>query len=132
MAITPEIEAEVLRIYRANPKRFSPSKTSRAVGCGTGDVNEIVRRNRHTITDGVEHNSGAGREDLQHLIVASRRVSERGWNNDDQAIVDARAAFCAGTHTMATHRDGAWLHLCLIPLMRQRPARPNYFKLGAA
>jgi len=132
LAVTPEIEADVLRIFGANPKRFSPSKTSRQVGCSTGEVIDIVRRNRHFVTDGNEHNSGAGREDLQPFIVASRRVSDRGWNNDDPAVASARASFCAGTHTMATHRDGPWLHLCLIPLRILAKPNLSYFKLGAA
>lgn len=132
MAVTPEIEADVLRIFRNNPKRFSPFKAANQVGASLGEVLSIVRAYKDVPVERVEHNDGAGREDLQAYIVAARRASDLGWNNDDTGVVEARRRFCAGTHDMATHRDGPWLLLCSFPLQRKRTPRPNYFLMGAA
>lgn len=126
MSVTPEIEAEILAIYRANPKRFSTFKAGRKVGVSSTEVMAVVAKHRDTVADGREHNGGAGRPELEPFIVASKRASEP-WNNKDTGVAHARAAYCAGTHDMATHRDGAWLHLCLFKLARPRPARPNFF-----
>jgi hypothetical protein len=132
VALTPEIEAAVLRIYRANPKRFSPFKTAKSEGISIAEVNSVIAKNRHELASGAEHSNGAGRPDLQEYIVATRRAIDSGWDNQDIGVARARSLFASGTHTMATHRDGAWLHLCLFPLAKPIPARPNYFATGAA
>lgn len=127
MTVTPEIEAEIMRAHGANPKRFSPFKVAHATGVNISDVLATVRKNSATMTDGTEHSGGQGRPDLADVIIASRRVMDAGWDNADPGVVEARARYCAGTHDMATHRDGAWLHLCSFPLTRPRRPRPGYF-----
>lgn len=127
MSVTPEIEAEIMARHRRSSHRFSPFKVGRAVGCSTQEVIDVVNRHRGQMADGSEHNGGKGRPDLQDYIRASRRVNAGGWDNSDVGVRMARRAYEAGTHTMATHRDGAWLHLCSIPLRRPVKARPGYF-----
>lgn len=129
--VTPEIEADVLKIYRQNPKRFSPFKVANQVGCGMVDVLDIVNRNKDSMNNGNEHSGGQGREDLRRFFVASRRASSKGWENDEPSVALARQRFCDGTHTMATHRDGAWLFLCSIPLRWPSAPAPHYFLAGA-
>lgn len=123
MAITPEIEAEILRAYNLNPKRTSPFRIARDVGATTGEVIGVLKRNQEPGT----YTGDVTRVELVPFIVASRRATEAGWDNTDEAIIRARAAYEAGTHDMATHREGPWLHLCSIPVHRKRRARPGYF-----
>lgn len=128
MAITPEIRAEVLRRHSRNPRRFSPFRIAHSQGISTAEVLEIIGKNRDSLPNGREHNNGEGREDIQKFFVAKRRASDAGWDNSDPAIRQARADYLAGTHEMATHRDGAWLYLCSIPRQVPRaPLNPRYF-----
>lgn len=128
MAVTPEIEADIMRAYNLNPKRFSPFRVAKSVGATLGEVIAAVNRNKDTNSDEV---SGIARRELEPYIVASRRIMDPGWNNEDAGVVRARRAYEAGTHDMATHREGGWIHLCLFPLSRPRRARPGYFTGGA-
>lgn len=127
MSVTPEIEADILRIHGLNPKRFSPFRASKTVGATVEEVMAVVRRHSLNTTESSEHSGGVGRAELEPYIVASRRINDRGWENTDPGVHRARLLFEAGTHDMATHRDGAWLHLCSIPLSRHRKPRPGYF-----
>jgi len=127
VAVTPEIEADIMRAYNLNPKRFSPFRVAKSVGATMSEVIAVVNRNKDTHTDEV---TGVTRRELEPYIVASRRVMEAGWNNEDVGVSRARRAYEAGTHDMATHREGPWLHLCSFPLHRPRRARPGYFTGG--
>lgn len=124
MSVTPEIEADILRAHGANPKRFSPFKVAKQVGATIGEVLAVV--NKHKAID-TPYDGQVQRASLERFIVASRRVTEGGWNNDDVGVHQARRAYEAGTHDMATYRDGPWLHLCSFPLQRPRRARPGFF-----
>ena len=127
MAVTPEIEAEIMRAYNANPKRFSPFRVAKAVGATINEVTTVVNRNKEVHNDEIV---GVVRRELEPYIAASRRVMDAGWNNDDDGVVRARRAYEAGTHEMATHREGGWLHLCSFPRARPRRACPGYFTGG--
>ena len=124
MSVTPEIEADIMRAHRANPSRFSPFKVAKQVGATVGEVIATVNRNR--TSDQIEV-SAVVRAEREPYIGASRRASDPGSNTADGGVVRARQAFEAGTHDMATHRDGGWLHLCSFLLARPRKPRPGYF-----
>lgn len=115
-----------------NPKRFTPSKVSKDAGISVGEVLSIINSKKAQQGHGREHSGGEGREDLRDFFVARRRANDPGWDNGDPDVAAARAAVCAGTHTMATHRDGPWLFLCSIPLDRPVARQPHYFLAGAA
>jgi len=121
--ITPEIEKELMVQYR---RTRSPFKAAKAVGIAPADAWAII--DKHKDDQFEERFEGRGRPELERYAIATRRASERGWDNDAPAVAEARAAYEAGTHTMATGRDGQWLILYLIPLRRPVPARANYFK----
>jgi hypothetical protein len=129
MPLTPEMEAEILSAHDANPKRFSPFKVSRQVGTSVAEVLRVVNSRVEGRTAPVLYNRD--RVELAPYIIASRRVSDGCWDNDSEAIRDARAQVSAGTHTMATHRNGEWQYLCLFPLRRPASPNPNCFKPGA-
>jgi hypothetical protein len=124
MAVTPEIEAEIIKAFEMNPKRFSPFKTSKRVGATLEEVLSVVTKHKGA---NVAYDGRLRRPELERFILASRRVSEPAWDNEDAGIVMARRLFEAGTHDMATHRDNGWFHLLCIPLNRPRRARPGYF-----
>lgn len=124
MSVTPEIEADILRAHEANPKRFSPFKVAKQVGATIGEVLAVV--NKHQAIE-TPYEGQIERPELGRFIVASRRISDGGWNNSDPGVLLARRGFEAGTHDMATYRDGKWLHLCSFPLIRPRRARPGFF-----
>jgi hypothetical protein len=123
--ITPEIEIEVIRIYQQT--RRSPFKTARQVGVPVQDVFDIVARNKEQLESSGERFGGEGRPDIKPYTVARRRVAERGWDNSLPEIIQARAEYEAGTHEMATGRDGAWLILYSIPRARKVAPRKGYF-----
>ena len=120
-----EIVADVLRTYRQT--RNSPFKTARLCGIEVADVFAIVDTNQGKLDAAHEHNGGLGREELIPYTVSRRRADDRSWDNTEPAIVKARADFEAGTHEMATGRDGKWLILYSIPRRRREPNRDGYF-----
>lgn len=122
--LTPEQTADVLGEYR---RVRSPYKVANNLGLKVEDVWAVIDANPDAAIQPVERWGGEGRPDLRRFFVAKSKTSER-WDNDDAAIQMARDLFCAGSHTMATHRDGATKFLCLIPLKRNVPAQPDYFK----
>lgn len=122
--LTPEQQAEVLAEYR---RVRSPYKVANNLGFDVKDVWDVIDENPDAAVQNREHSGGQGRPDLRPYIVATAKCSER-WDNDEEGIVRARARFCAGTHTMATHRDGAKKFLLSIPLRWPAPAQPDYFK----
>lgn len=62
---------------------------------------------------------------MQQFAVA-RKKADQPWDNSVEAIDAARNAYEAGTHIMATGRDGDWLILYSIPQRRVTP-RPGCF-----
>jgi hypothetical protein len=122
--LTPDQEAEVIAEYR---RVRSPFKVANNLGFNVQDVWNVIDQNPDAAVANVERWGGEGRPDLRPYFVASARCSER-WDNDDPGVALARDRYCAGTHTMATHRDGTTKFLCSIPLKRKVPPQPDYFK----
>ena len=127
MSYSPEEEADVLRIYRANPRRFSPFKASKSVGISLPDVFEIIEKNKDNLARTGERHGGMGRPDIQQFLIARRRALSESWDNADPKIAEARTNYEAGTHIMATGRDGPWLILYSIPREGKPVPKPGYF-----
>lgn len=70
--------------------------------------------------------NGDGPPHLRPYLVAKKKAWE-AWENRLPEISDARAKFEAGTHDLATGRDGQWLYLYCFPQVKVTP-RPGYFK----
>lgn len=108
-------------------KHRSPSKVARNLGISIRDVlsvdEELSGRPRIVREERFE---GLGRPELRQFTVARKRAMAV-WDVADPNIVEAREAYEAGTHDMATGRDGDWLILYSFPLRKSQP-RPNYFK----
>lgn len=124
MSLTIAQEAEVLAEYR---RVRSPYKVANNLNLDVKDVWGVIDANPDAAVQNVEHSGGEGRPDLRPFIVAKIRCADR-WNNDDPAIAEARDRVCAGTHTMATHRDGGFKFLLSIPLKKPVAPQPDYFK----
>jgi hypothetical protein len=122
--LTPEQTTAVLDEYR---RTRSPFKVASQLKLNVADVWAAIDANPDAAVRNREHSGGEGREDLRPFFVAQARCHEQ-WDNEDPGIALARQRVCDGTHTMATHRDGAIKFLCSIPLKRKVPANPDYFK----
>lgn len=129
-AITPEVRDEIVRVYAQT--RRSPFKTARLVGVSISDVFTVVNDDNDRADLASERYGGFGRPDVQPFIVARRTVKDRQWDNKLPEIIKARAEYEAGTHEMATGRDGQWLILYSIPRVKPVRGRKNYFQLECA
>lgn len=122
--ITPELKNEIIRELL---KVRAPAKVAKNLGVNIRDVLPI-----HDEMQGTprivreEQFGGLGRPELRDFVVARKKAWEN-WDNEQPAIAQARAQYEAGTHDMATTRDGDWLILLSIPQQRVTP-RPDYFK----
>lgn len=124
MSLTTEQRDEVIAEYR---RVRSPFKVANNLGFNVQDVWDVIDENPDAAVQNIERWEGEGRPDLRQFFVAETRCSDR-WDNDEEGVTLARQRFCDGTHTLATHRDGAVKFLCSIPLRRAIPANPDYFK----
>lgn len=125
MSLTPEVEAEVLRVYR---QTRSPFKTAKKVGhIDVSDVFAVINKHEGEISTAQERHGGFGREELRDHLVARRKITVSGWNNADPLIAKAREDYEAGTHIMATGRDGGWLLLYSIPRRGRPDPQVGYF-----
>jgi hypothetical protein len=61
----------------------------------------------------------------KHLV--ARSLAKTSWDNGRPEVAEARAKFEAGTHEMATGRDGPWLLMYAFPRAVVKP-RPHYFQ----
>ena len=68
---------------------------------------------------------GWGDPEKEKFLVA-RSLATEVWDNNRPEVADARAKFEAGTHDMATGRDGPYVLLYLFPRAVKSP-RPDYF-----
>lgn len=119
-----DIEAEIVSELR---KVRAPAKVARNLGVDLRLVLEVSDRiGGATRSSRGETFDGEGRPELRDMAVARKRAYQV-WDNTDPAVAAARAAHEAGTHTMATGRDGDWLILYLIPQKTVTP-RPDYFR----
>lgn len=114
-------------IIRELTRLRSPSKVARKTGYALTDIlpiaDELAGQPRNVRE---ETFGGYGRPELRDNLVARKRAHET-WDNTDPAIAAARDAYEAGTHDMATGRDGDWLLLYSVPLKKPVP-RPDYFR----
>lgn len=124
MAITPEITEETLRVFR---QTRSPFKTSTKVGISVSEVLQIIDTQQDKLSERQERHGGCGREEMRPHLVARRRVSETSWDNGNPAIAAAREGYEAGTHIMATGRDGSWLLLYSVKRKGRPDPMPGYF-----
>lgn len=122
--LTPEVIEDIISEYR---RTRSPFKTANACGVDVAIVWGVIDQNKDRMSIYEERYGGKGRPELQQFLVASRRASDREWDNADHGIIAARRALEAGTHVMTTGRDGQWLLLYSIPRKGQRDPRPDYF-----
>lgn len=118
-----ETEKELLAQYR---RTRSPFKAAKALGLSIEDAWAVIEE--HKDNEFEQRHGGAGRPELRPYLVATRGPSERAWNNNDPAVVEARAKYAAGTHTLTTGRDGSVQLLYCIPLRQPSPANKDYFK----
>lgn len=125
MEATPEVIAEVLGSYR---RLRSPYKVARECGYEPRLVWEIVDGYADTLTISQERWGGQGSPEMLQYLAARLKLGSISWDNADPDVARARARFEAGTHTMATGRDGGWLLLYSIPLKKPIAARPDFFK----
>jgi hypothetical protein len=128
VAVTPEIEADIMRLHDQNPKRFSPFRVAKQVGATMAEVIATVNQNK--VIEGTDFSGTISRVGLLRFIVASRPYGS--WDNTDEGVIEARRRYDAGTHTMATHRENGWMHLCSIPLRRPVRAVRRYYATEAA
>lgn len=108
-------------------KHRSPSKVARNLGISIRKVLEVDQElSGHPRIVREERHDGLGRPELRQFTVARKRAMAV-WDASDPKIIAAREAYEAGTHDMATGRDGDWLILYSIPVRKTNP-RPSYFK----
>lgn len=124
MELSDEIIEDVLLEYK---RTRSPFRTANLTGLDASVVWSIIEEHSNKLTAYPERHGGYGRFEVEKYIVARRTVTSRSWDNTDPAIADARLSYEAGTHELATGRDGGWLILYAIPRKKVTP-RPNYFR----
>lgn len=127
MALTPEIESEILQSYF---KTHSPHRTAKKVGVSADEVFAVIAKQNQKQDAPEERHGGYGRETLRPYLVA-RHVSTNAqplWDNSDPAIAEARTAYEAGTHILTTGRDGSFRLLYSIPRKGPRDPMPDYFR----
>lgn len=125
MAVTPEEEKEILRLYGRLTK--SPMKVANKVGVSVADVILTIEKNEEKLGPVPERNGGFGRAEIRPFLAARRRASESVWDNTLPEIATARAQYEEGTHIMATGRDGAYLLLYSIPRKGRPDPNKDYF-----
>ena len=120
--LSPEVYAEIATDLL---KTRAPSRTSKNLGYDIKLILQVAEQENQPRSRYEEHNGGEGRADILVYRIA-RKKAWQVWNNDDPAIAKGRADYEAGTHEMATGRDGDWLLLYSIPRKKVDP-RIDYF-----
>lgn len=124
MSLTQQQENEILVLHQ---KTRSPFKTAQTLDIELQVVFDVLDKNKRRTGAPVEHNGGLGRPEMVPFTVARRLASDLGWDNKSPEIAKAREDYAAGTHEMATGRDGAWLIMYSIPRKRVDKTRGDYF-----
>jgi hypothetical protein len=122
--LTPEVIADILVRYK---QTRSPFKTATSVGVSVDEVFSVINSQQERVVTAEERYGGLGRPDIRKHTVARRSATLLGWDNDNPAIIKARADYEAGTHIMATGRDGGTLILYSIPRKGRPDPMPGYF-----
>jgi len=109
-------------------KHGSVFKTCRHLGIDNVEyVSNIANDMKKDIKpdlSGCSHD-GYGKPSLRENLVA-RSLASEVWDNERPEVADARAKYEAGTHDMATGRDGPYVLLYLFARGVKSP-RPDYF-----
>ena len=108
-------------------KHNSLFKTARKFDVAVEYVNSVVKTLKVEEAPDVSTCTfeGFGDPEKKKYLVA-RSLAKETWDNTRPEVSDARAKYEAGTHEIATGRDGPWLLLYLLPRAIVKP-RPNYF-----
>lgn len=123
LELSDQIRDEIARDLR---KTRAPSRTAKNLGYPIKMVLQVADEDSEPRSRHIERHGGLGRPEMQQYAVA-RKKAWQTWDNDSQEVSDARVAYEAGTHIMATGRDGDWLIMYMIPQSKPTP-RPNYFQ----
>lgn len=124
MKTTPDVVNKVLEVHR---RLNSPYKVARELDLSPTFVYNVLQNHGDRNVARPERHGGLGRPEMRKWLVARTRSV---WDNERAQIAKARARLAAGTHTMATGRDGRWLLLYSIPLRRPVVAQPDFFTPG--
>jgi hypothetical protein len=116
--MTPEMREEIARDLR---KTRAPARTAKNL------VLDVMEDERQPRPFREEKYGGLGRPEIQQYIVDRKRPWEI-WANTTDPVLTARNQYEAGTHEMATGRDGDWLILYSIPRKTVAKDRQNYFQ----
>lgn len=122
--LSPEKIDEIIDAYR---RLKSPFRVANLFGLDVQEVWKVMEANPDRLAAIPTRFGGDGRPAMFPYLAARRKVSDPSWDNDSAEVQVARSAFEAGTHTMATGRDGNWLLMYMIPQAQVTP-RPDYFK----
>jgi hypothetical protein len=122
--LTPEKIDEVIDAYK---RLKSPFRVAKLLNLDVQQVWDVIEENPERLAAIPTRFGGEGRPDMSPYLAARRKVSDGAWDNDSAEIVQARFDYEAGTHDMATGRDGNWLLMYMIPRVRITP-RPDYFR----
>ncbi len=125
--LTPEKVDEIIDAFK---RLKSPFRVAKLLTLDVQQVWDVIEDNPERLTALPSRFGGDGRPDLYPYLAARRKVTDPSWDNDSVEIRQARADFEAGTHNMATGRDGNWLLMYMIPQDRITP-RPDYFRPAA-
>jgi hypothetical protein len=119
-----DLDKDILEEYS---KHHSLFKTARKFDVQVDYVSELVKSQKVEELPDVSTCSfeGFGDPNKKKFLVA-RNLAKESWDNGRPEVADARAKYEAGTHDMATGRDGPWLLLYSFPRAVARP-HPNYF-----
>ena len=122
--MNPEMREEIARDLR---KTRAPARTAKNLGYPIRLVIEVMEEERQPRPFREEKYGGMGRPEMQQFIVDRKRPWEI-WPNLTDPVLTARNQYEAGTHEMATGRDGDWLILYSIPRKTVAKDRQNYFQ----
>ena len=127
------MNAEEIEVIACYQRLRSPFRVAGKLGMGTARVLQILADNPlaaslSTVSACVETHGGFGRPELVQYTVARKRPTP-AWENDSPEIRLARKNYEAGTHELATGRDGDWLILYSIPRRAVAPGRSTYFSV---
>lgn len=121
-----QLKKDILEEYAKHGSLF---KTARKLKIEVLYVSEIIKANPNLPAPNLSECrwDGFGDPDKQKHLVARMPATEV-WDNTIPEVAEAREQFEAGTHDMATGRDGPFILLYSFPRAVRQP-RPNYFDL---
>lgn len=119
-----ELDKDIREEYAKHNSLF---KTAKAFNVTVEYVNNVVQSQAIEPTPDMStcEWEGFGDPDKRKYLVA-RSLAAGSWDNKRPEVAEARAKFEAGTHNIATGRDGPYLLLYAFPRAVVQP-RPNYF-----